>query len=48
MEGGLAAVWLANDFNDLALPSLVAQEKGGCDMTVPTGFHELLPGEPGA
>lgn len=40
-------VWLASDFNDLTLPSLVAQEKGGCGVIVPTGFCELLPGEPG-
>lgn len=47
MEGGLAAVWLANNFNDLTLPSLVAQEKGGCGVIAPTGFGELLPGEAG-
>lgn len=40
-------MWVANDFNDLTFPSLVAQGKGGCGVTVPTGFHEVFPGEPG-
>lgn len=40
-------MWVANDFNDLTLPSLVAQGKGGCGVTVPTGFREVFPGTKG-